>query len=586
MIGSLKKTLTKQSSDKDLSKYIYYDSSALNLKKKISLNIIIENLKEQKLCVIIDQPTKELISLKIIENIENLTPLNGLIDIKPFNFYIKTENKENAERIILKTNSDFNTNIKDGINLYCKLFTSQVWIKIKAEVLSITNNLSIEFEIKANNSLTIKELKLLIIKRVLIESSEQLKHDKFHYFISSSNLRIEKGCINFEETLLNINNEIQFNQLFVKNLFDYYSEISVVLQFTPIEKLVFTEIQEKIKSERENENEGDSKLSISIIKFEEISFNEFIFKSLYENEYKIISKRLKYYFDNKIRVLTINEERSQKNKNPNFSAMSLDYENINDNDFDYTYFKRISIDEKIEEDKEIDDDSLPHIFDQQPSKSNENLKHIEEEDNIKPRCLVLLPNIDMINNENKNKIDEHFSNSKIKLAKNSKELKNPVKKISQITQKINYKSFSNSPVNRISLQNNKDEGRYIDKAILEDYVPTDYEDENEYSSNRKYTKKSKNELADFIKNQLLHISIGNILNQADPLFLNKTIDKIDIAHIRDLKKDIHDQGNTTKNFYYQPLDEILVINNFKILISIGIILLLYLIVVVIIIFTN
>lgn len=245
--------------------YIYYDTSDLNLKKKVSFTVVLENYLNKKLLITVDYVTREIITMKILENLENIHDLSGLLDCRPHLFKI---DNQNGERIKIK---DFSTQVYDGAILYCKIRSNSVWIKTKVSITTFSLKLKISFEIMTSLYTSLRAFKLMLIKRSINEWAK-LDNDQLHYTIGNSSLKISIGKVGIEEYLNKFKSEEELDNLKVGSLFHFSSEVELMIEFLPVEMIFLTKLQEKLIV-----NSRQRKLSDPAFRFINTSFHEFLY---------------------------------------------------------------------------------------------------------------------------------------------------------------------------------------------------------------------------------------------------------------------------------------------------------------------
>lgn len=352
MIVSLKKiTDNQQTSDN----YIYYDNLSLDLKSKITIDVIIDNFNFKKILLVVDKKSKEFISIKIEEMLEDYYCFKGLSSIKTDRYYIN----DNDNIRNLESNQDFEKYIKDGICLHCFISTSEMWIKVNSILTSSLKDISIQFQIKIKRNIQIKQMKLLLLKVILSESINSLNSSPLidmTYFINKSLLIVEKSSTEFFQNEINEkhekNNEINeemFNKLLVKEVFDYTSEISIKVELLSFEYLIFQKFQQLLSNLFVNNNINDinhkfkNRMNdVELFKIKTISFNEFICKRMYKDIFEYIQSVITQFLHMRSSLLLTNNDVGLYLFENNFKMEADYYEYERESTYDNNKSKQVS----------------------------------------------------------------------------------------------------------------------------------------------------------------------------------------------------------------------------------------------------
>lgn len=547
MIG--RKNRKRVSTAETAQQYIYYDQSALDLKIKKCIQVVVTNFRQLKLMIIIDTLSQDEIKSKIRENLESFPEFIDIGRINIGNFFMS---QKEGKTVQISDDDDFTSLLEDGVTLLCKVITNCVWLDVKVNMSSSITMLSMKFEIKIEKSFTIKKMKLCLLKRILSEWSSSTYNHKLFYLIKSTRLQILSSSNNIKliKFLDQIKYEEDLDSLLVGKLIDFNTTAIVHVELISIEQLLFEYLQRVVA-----ETSLIEKLKRSILQFTTISFPEFIFKRKYQIEFISLKKSIYRYLKYGNEEAALQE--TDENKN-NF--ICYQFNDLEDESQDMTNEYLIST--LSEDTGGIEPD--PHELRIKPrmSESREEIhffcqKECKNDDS--EFILIIMPS------------DYQSTNSSYSF--NTK-LINEVKVEKKKEKKTSHNSFFNSNYFSPNVSISKDQ--LLNSA-------------DDAASARETESTNSSVTLPVLLNSILYKNLHwPKLISKDCFYCLNTSSVIDIytSEVRKMMVTLEDQTMEVKQFYYQPSEEPLTIRNARIITVISSIVIAYVLLVVILLFLE
>ena len=314
------------------SQFIFYNNKGL--KRGLEIYVILNNYNKNKHLLVIDgDSTIDYLNVKIIEYFENFPEFKNLSGLKVQNL---SKNINNTSKLLPKDGIIENC-LNNGDIIYCDLISYETWISTIFLIQCSYFKKTIKIEYKFNKNLSFKNMKIILLRCAIdlfiVQINGERKNEHDIYYVKNILYKIITN-----KHVINDNNSI--NDISIKNLFQFNSEITVSIRFGFFEELIHNEIR--------NLNFNHANINrLRLIEYNDQTYSELLNDNRFVKERKTIRKIAKkiiknefmneesnfifYTLLNKQKIKSQNNLSNEKKK-MSFSAEGLDLLDENDDD--------------------------------------------------------------------------------------------------------------------------------------------------------------------------------------------------------------------------------------------------------------
>ena len=367
-VSSSSSIAKKQSSSN--SQFIFYqDNTTTNVKftTQIELYAILNNTQSKTLVVVDNTASLEFLSLKIAEAFDSFPEYRNLDGLKAFNL---SKQSDKSKNIPLPMNAQLQDCIINGDVIYCDLKTNEYWIHtiitIKIDNQQLIKAIHVSMDFKVRVDCAFKKFKLVIIKSALnsfvdyLHQQDNNELNLLHYIVT----KVTFNCENHGEFNLNSSKNDKTDDMLIKELFDFKSEIRCNIHIRIIEELLLTELQQIIIDEPDIPN------NIRNEEFRQLSFDFLNDTRKFKPEKKFIHNYVRMLF-------------SGKEKDDLIRKMSLIFKGASDNGNHLHKNKSLIVNMDEHQSTQTNNNNTKH-------QGNLNLNNSDKNFNIK-LCVIITP---------------------------------------------------------------------------------------------------------------------------------------------------------------------------------------------------
>ena len=309
------------------SQFIFYNDEK-KLSHRLEFYVIINNHNENKNLILVDSDsTIDYLCVKIVEYFEIFPEFKNLSGLKAQNLTKKINNTNKQ----LPNEGIVENYIKNGDIIYCDLISYETWISTIFKIQCFYFNKNVKTEYKFNKNLKFKTMKLILLRCAIDLFIDQIKRErkKEHgiFYVKHVQYKIttNKNVI-FDN---NSNDEVS-----IKNLFHFNSEIHVHIKLGFFEELIHNEIRtlninnsniNRLRLIEYNDQDYEELLNDTRFSQERKTIRE-IAKNIIKNEFFNDESNFVFYtLSNKQKV---NNNNSEKNFQKRKKKMSFSGENL------------------------------------------------------------------------------------------------------------------------------------------------------------------------------------------------------------------------------------------------------------------
>ena len=285
----IKDDTKKERTDSD-DNFIFYGSN-----KKFSKQLEIyatlkdpqEKIQKDKLVMIVIDSTLsiEYLSLKICESFSQYPEYHNLEGLRAINL-TKINDEKN-----LPLEGKVEDLLRNGDIIYLDLIANELWIKVVINMTSVINKnfkLIVGMDVKIKNDVTFKQLRYKLIKSGIMcfLDKKNKSINQYHYVVSDLTISTSTHGNLDENKLKSIDN------MTVKQLFNFKSNVKLDIKFFPLEFILF----QKLKILSIPKSDENKKASFYWQNFKEMRFRELLNIKKYSKEKKYIFNFFKNLF--------------------------------------------------------------------------------------------------------------------------------------------------------------------------------------------------------------------------------------------------------------------------------------------------
>ena len=217
------------------SQFIFYNNKGLA--RGLEIYVILNNYNKNKHLLVIDgESTIDYLNVKIIEYFENFPEFKNLSGLKVQNL---SKNINNTLKL-LPQEGIIETFLNNGDIIYCDLISYETWISTIFLIQCSYFKKTIKIEYKFNKNLSFKNMKIILLRCAIdlfiVQINGERKNEHDIYYVKNIQYKIITN-----KQVINDNNSI--NDISIKNLFQFNSEITVSIGFGFFEELIHNEIR-------------------------------------------------------------------------------------------------------------------------------------------------------------------------------------------------------------------------------------------------------------------------------------------------------------------------------------------------------
>ena len=315
------------------SRFIFYNDKGLT--RGLEIYVILNNYNKNKHLLVIDgDSTIDYLNFKIIEYFENFPEFKNLSGLKVQNL---SKNINNTSKL-LPNDGIIETFLNNGDIIYCDLISYETWISIVFLIQCFYFKKTIKIEYKFNKNLSFKNMKIILLRCAIdlfiVQINGEKKFEHGIYYVKNIQYKITTN-----KNVIIANNSI--DDVSIKNLLQFNSEITVSIGFGFFEELIHNEIR--------NFNFNHANINrLRLIEYNDQTYSELlndnrfikerktirqIAKNIIKNE--LINEESNFIFYSLLNKQKINSQNniSNKKKRMSFSAETLDLlDEIDDNE--------------------------------------------------------------------------------------------------------------------------------------------------------------------------------------------------------------------------------------------------------------
>jgi len=306
------------------SQFIFYNNKGLT--RGLEIYVILNNYNKNKHLLVIDgESTIDYLNVKIIEYFENFPEFKNLSGLKVQNL---SKNINNTLKL-LPQEGIIETFLNNGDIIYCDLISYETWISTIFLIQCSYFKKTIKIEYKFNKNLSFKNMKIILLRCAIdlfiVQINGERKNEHDIYYVKNIQYKIITN-----KHVINDNNSI--NDISIKNLFQFNSEITVSIGFGFFEELIHNEIR-NLHFNHANINR------LRLIEYNDLTYRELLNDNRFIQERntirKIAKNIIKNEFGNKksnllfytlLNKQKVNHQNNliNENKKMSFSAENLD----------------------------------------------------------------------------------------------------------------------------------------------------------------------------------------------------------------------------------------------------------------------